>query len=350
MKLKQIAALVALVWSPLFVVDPAQSGNTEEDDKTKNAEGEGIVSFVLEGQKAGKRVFGAMDKATTTAREVLSHWGEKFAEFQTERSRDEAMSLWLDGYAQAWANKDSAKVNKAWAKSVLLAFCIKGELSPQSLWTHRKDDKGNLLYFIDADKGDVEGNVTTDSKIGKYAVIDKPKAKSAELLKNFKGGFGEWVKFAGKLNKGDGVTGASNTSTGQQQQASGSPGRTRVMTTGQHTDILDRIPTANADQLSSVIEKSTAQLAARDNSELLLFREIAHIANVLKAKAKDAAMIEIAANIFDQAEGAVARLQVAAAGKAPVPQPATGGKAPEQAQSGKVEQSAASQLRTGTGG
>lgn len=343
MKRNILSQFVAMALAfPVWVVEPSQA---EASDENKIPE-QGVQSFTLEGQKAGKKISGLMGKADSTARDILTKWGEYFRNMQSATNRVESMSLWLEGYAQGFGNnKDSAKVMKSNAKAVFEAFCIEGKLSPTSTWIHRKDEKGNLLYFVDKDKGEIEGNITTDSKIGKYPVIDKPEAEAPELLKKFEGGYGKWVKFAGELRRGGG--GSSDTSTGTTSRAP------RPMNVGQHSEIIGRLPTANGDQLASVVEKATTELAKRQGGAVLMFREIAHIANVLKAQAGlDKKLVEIAANIFDMAEAGVSAIQVAETqtGKfSTVPAPAQSGQTAAQVLRGdQHQQQVEVQQKTGT--
>ena len=339
MKLQQLAVLVGLMFNSRFVVEPAQAGETPAKDENK---ADAVTSFALEGKRAGRKIAAALGKADATIREVLTNWGEKFAAFSTSASRNEAMTLFLEGYAQGFipegmrdddpamrSKKDYAKTMKTQARAILEAFCLSNHegkvvpISPASEWKQKLNDKGERLWHT------AEGVETTDSKLGlKGPVLDKPEKLPGDWLKGFQGGYGAWYKYANNMRRGgQGGTGASsNTSTATSN-------RPRSTTVAQHKEIVEeRIPHMVSNQLSEVIERATGQLAQRDNSEVLLFREVAHICNVIKARAKDEKIVQIAAQMFDMAEQAVSTLQVADAqkGKFQAPQPAQAGESKPQ--------------------
>lgn len=354
MKLTQIAALVGVLFTPRFVVEPAQSGESPADEPVNVDK---VESFAAEGKKAGRKIAAVLGKADATIRSVLTAWGEKFASMSTKASRDEALTLFLEGYAQGFipegmkdedpairSKKDYAKTMKTQARAILEAFCLSNHegkivpVSPSSEWKVKTNEKGEKLYL------NADGVETIDSKLGvQGAVLVKPEKLPAQWLKDFQGGYAAWYKYANNLRRGTG--GASNTSTATSN-------RPRSTTVAQHQEIVkDRIPHMVSNQLSEVIEVATGQLAMRDNSAVLLFREVAHICNVIKARSHDEKIINIASEMFDKAEQAVSMLQVAETqkGKFQTPQPAQAGESKPQNTGAEVLRGDA-QPKTGTHG
>lgn len=278
MKRNLLSSMVALALGVHYAAD-SDGGGSEK--KSLVSIPKTVASWHDQGKKEGKRAHDLIERGEMLTSEILLVYGEHLGEHDSEGNLLPSATDFLNGYASAWSNPNSAKVRKSEAKAVFDAFAL-GDQVREVVIGYEKVPEGSK----ESPKPIKESNTIAEW------------LKMHDSIKG-KDGYRGLIDFAKELRgpaSGKGAGGGSNRGP-------------RAVTTKQQGEILERVDVMTPNQAHSVAQRAVAQLSKMPKFEVVMFRSVMNAMEMITNKSTDEACRKRAQAIWDLAEDQVQKLK-----------------------------------------